>query len=445
MIQDVAIIGLGIVGQVALAELAGEDLNIAVIDEFNKGPQLRFLRDIDGSPSVWTAGSRIEGFPGGRLNWGKNCSFVTVKNHRPLGDDLQIQLPGLARRLRKYGFPKLKLTELDKNSDHKFYVKEAEDFPAKSWLTNAESNENVFFIFGSVTEITQEATGELRIKIRKSDKSLYEVRAKKAIICAGAFGSQELLANSRLLSECVPRIRDHISFALRNIPLSKVRLTKFGLFGWNRYRRLNIKRCNTFYDKDTNLLWTLRIFPEGVLDLHNALLLLKKEIRKSHYSTWISILTKLAKSLVTGKLLYKEIKIHLSADFLNQEDYIKSASYGDGGKIDFLEYDIKCVPISKELKEFVVRTVEKLDLGLKDNTEIELPNELDLQEITSSSHHMGTIFRSVEELEVSPLEVSKNIFVAGSSIFQSSVPGHPTMLAAATALAAADRVKSELN
>jgi hypothetical protein len=444
LIQDVAVIGLGIVGQVALAELAGEDLNIAVIDEFNKDPQLRFLRDIDGSPSVWTAGSRIEGFPGGRLNWGKNCSFVTVKNHRPLGDNLQIQLPGLARRLRKYGFPKLTLIELDKNSDRKFYVKEAEDFPAESWLTNAESQGNVLFISGSVTEITQEPTGELRITIRKSDKSAYEVLAKKVIICAGAFGSQELLANSRFLSKRPPRIRDHISFASGSIPLSKVRLTKFGLFGWNRHRRLNIKRCNTFYDKSTNILWTLRIFPEGVLDLQSALSLLKKEIRESHYINCFRMIANLAESLVTGKLLYQEIKIHLSADFLNDEDYIKSASYGDGGKIDFLEYDFESIPISRELKEFVWQTVKKLDLGLKDKLEIKLPDELDLREITSSSHHMGTIFRSVEELEVSPLEVSKNIFVAGSSVFQSSVPGHPTMLAAAIALAAADRVKSEL-
>ncbi len=444
MIQDVAVIGLGIVGQVALAELAGEDLNIAVIDEFNIYPRIRFLRDIDGSPSVWTAGTRIEGFPGGRLNWGKNCSFVTVKNHRPLGDNLQIQLPELARRLRKYGFPKLTLIELDKNINCKFYVKEAEDFPAKSWLTNAESHGNVLFISGSVTGITQKPTGELGIKIRKSDKSVYEVQAKKIIICAGAFGSQELLANSRLLSKGSPRIRDHISFAAGNLPLSKVRLTKFGLFGWNRYRRLNIKRCNTFYDKSTNLLWTLRIFPEGVIDLHKALLLLKKEIRKSHYINCFSMLANLAKSLVTGKLLYQEIKIHLSADFLNDDDYVKSASYGDGGKIDFLEYEFKCVPIPGELKAFVAQTVKNLDLGLKDKMEIKLPDELDLREVTSSSHHMGTIFRSVEELEVSPLEVSKNIFVAGSSVFQSSVPGHPTMLAAATALAAADRVKSEL-
>ena len=190
MIQDVAVIGLGIVGQVALAELAGEDLNIVVIDEFNKDPQVRFLRDIDGSPSVWTVASRIEGFPGGRLNWGKNCSFVTVKNHPPLGYALQAQLPKLARRLRRYGFPKQTLVELDNNSDRKFYVKEAKDFPAKSWLANVKSHGNVMFISGSVTKITQEPAGELRIIVHKSDKSRYVVRAKKVIICAGAFGSQ---------------------------------------------------------------------------------------------------------------------------------------------------------------------------------------------------------------------------------------------------------------
>jgi len=48
------------------------------------------------------------------------------------------------------------------------------------------------------------------------------------------------------------------------------------------------------------------------------------------------------------------------------------------------------------------------------------------------------------EFESFELEISKNVFAAGSSIFQASVPGHPTMLAAASALVVADLVKSQL-
>lgn len=445
MIRDVALIGIGIVGQVALEELSDCNFDIVVIDEINTTSELQFLRDIDGNKSVWTRGSRMAGFPGGRLNWGKNCSFVTIENHPPLGDEFQLQLPKLSRRLRKYGFPKLSLVELRKQREDRFYVRESTEFSATNWITKVKSSEKIQIISGLATEISQQRCGLVKIMVRKTDRSTTEIQARKVIICAGPFGTQELLANSGFLSEISPHIWDHISFALPNIQLRKLYLAKIGLFGWNRIRRINVKRCSSFYDQLNNILWTLRIFPEGVLSLEMSLARLRSDVRKGDYGSCMSLIPRLVCSLFTGKFLYEGIKVHISADFLDESNSIKSGSYGEGTRIDFLEYESKSIPISKAFDQFISRTIENLHLDLKGDLELKLSEEIEFVEITSSSHHMGTVWKNCGDTDLSPVEISRNIFAAGSSIFQATVPGHPTMLAAATAIVAADLIKSQLS
>ncbi len=295
------------------------------------------------------------------------------------------------------------------------------------------------------TEILEDSSGLVRVLVRKSRDATEEIYARKAIVCAGPFGTQELLANSGLISEISPRIWDHISFSIGSIPLRKVELTKFGLFGWNRFQRINVKRCGTFYDKSNNIFWTLRIFPEGVLNLGNSLLRLKKVIRNGEYGSCLSLIGKLVASFITGKLLFEEIEIHISADFIDESSAIKSASYGEGERIDYLTYQDKSIPISEEFERFIAMTVGNLQLDLKNQLSLNLRGTIEFTEITSSSHHMGTLWNSDAITQTSPVEISRNIFVAGSAIFRTSVPGHPTMLAAATSIIVADRIKSQLS
>jgi len=445
LIHDVAVIGMGIVGQIALEELSHGDLKIIVIDEINTTSELQFLRDMDGEKSVWTNGSRVRGYPGGRLNWGRNCSFVTIEGQPPLGDELQSHLPNISKRLRKYGFPKLNLVELKKLDQDKFYVKESQNFLPEVWINKVKSLRNVEIVSGLATEILEESSGLVKVLVRQSRDATEEIYAKKVIVCAGPFGTQELLANSGLVSEISPRVWDHISFSIGSIPLRKVELTKFGLFGWNRFQRINVKRCSTFYDKFNNIMWTLRIFPGGVQSFGTSLVRLKKIIRSGEYRSCISLFGKLVASFVTGKLLYQEIEIHITADFLDERRAMKSASYGEGERIDFLAYQDRYIPISEEFERFIAMTVGNLQLDLKNQLSLNLGGTIDVAEITSSSHHMGTLWNNYARTQTSPVEISQNIFIAGSAIFLTSVPGHPTMLAAATSIIVADRIKSQLS
>jgi hypothetical protein len=445
LIKDVVLIGLGIVGQVALEELAESNLDIAVIDVVRTTSDLHFLRDIDGNKSVWTRGSRVAGFPGGRLNWGKNCSFVTIQGHPPLGEHLHSQLPQLSRRLRKYGFPSLKPVELAKSGEGEFYVVESKEFPHKKWISRIESFRNVQIISGYATKITQEDSGLIRILVRNPNHSLDELVARKILICAGPFGTQELLANSGLLSENNPQIRDHISFELDHLPLRTVKLSKLGLFGWNRIRKLNVKRCSTFYDETNNILWTLRLFPEGVLSLRMSFSKLFRDLRNREYFQVFSIINSLAGGSLTGKFLFQGIRVHISADFLDKSGLIRWASFGEGERIDFLEYESLTIPISREFIQFIYKTIKNLNLDFKNDVKLSLSHEVEIAKVTSSSHHMGTVWSTQSQGAKSPLEMSGNILVAGSSIFQSTVPGHPTMLAAASALVATDQIKSALS
>ena len=444
MIKDVVLIGLGIVGQVALEELAESNLDVTVIDVVNAAPDLHFLRDIVGHKSVWTRGSRIAGFPGGRLNWGKNCSFATIQGHPPLGDQLHSQLPQLSRRLRKYGFPRLNPVELAKFGEGEFYVVESEDFPHKEWISRIKSRENVQIFSGLATKIIQEESGLIRILIRKPDHSFDELVTRKILICAGPFGTQELLANSGLLPELNPQIRDHISFELDYLPLRRLKLSKLGLFGWNRIRKLNVKRCGTFHDESNNIFWTLRLFPEGVLSFRMSFSKLLRDFRNGEYFQCFSTINLLVGGLLTGKFLFQGLRVHISADFLDESGIISWASFGEGRRIDYLEYESQTIPISDEFIQFIYRTIKNLNLDFKNDVKLSLGSEVEIAKVTSSSHHMGTLWSTRSQGLNSPMEISRNVFVAGSSIFQASVPGHPTMLAAATAIVATDQIKSAL-
>ena len=442
MIQDVAVIGNGIVGQIAIQELSDAGLKIVVIDQINPSPQVRFHRDLEGKQSVWTRGTRVAGFPGGRLNWGQNCSFATIEGHPPLGSEFQTLLPNLTKRLRRHGFPRLKPCELSISRTGKFYVRESSKFVPDKWMSRMKLNKNIQFISGIAMEVVQDSGDFVKIIYRDSNNSLQDVTAKKILICAGPFGSQELLANSGLLENWTPQIWDHPSIDLGIFPLRQVKLAKFGLFGWNRFRRLNLKSCFTFYDDRNNTLWTLRIFPWDVLNSNQIVTRIKTQAIKGDFKPFVFLLLKLASSFVTGRFLHEQIKVHLTPDFLDESNAIKFASYGEGSRIDFLEYQDSPPTISNELNQFICESIKNLKLNLKD--EIVSFNSPKLSDIQSSSHHAGTLAGKSRNSEDSPTEITRNVFVAGSSIFRRSLPGHPTMMAAATAIVAADLIKSQL-
>jgi hypothetical protein len=324
-------------------------------------------------------------------------------------------------------------------------VKESTDFSTQKWLSRIKTFRNILFVSGFATEIKQEQNGLIKILVRTSENSMQEIYAKKVLICCGPFGTQELLAKSGLLNSNPPQIRDHISYEVGDIQLSGVRLAKFGIFGWNRFRLINIKRCTTFFDERRNTMWTLRIFPESVLSLEMLIAKLKKAFAERKFVFCTSLIVKFTASFLTGKILIERIKVHISADFLDDSYPIKVASYGEGQRIDLLEYENDCIPISTEFRRFISRNVENLRLGVSSEVAMNLAEEIKFESINSSSHHMGTVWDVSKNSLASPLEISTDILVAGSSIFRASVPGHPTMLAAASAILAVDKIKSEID
>ena len=76
----ILVIGCGIIGAAAIDSLtannANKDYEICVLDIFPKSMDIKTMRDLDGTPAVWIPRTRIAGFPGGNLNWGRNSSLV---------------------------------------------------------------------------------------------------------------------------------------------------------------------------------------------------------------------------------------------------------------------------------------------------------------------------------------------------------------------------------
>lgn len=444
MIYDVAVIGLGVVGQVALAEFVASEATVVAIDEFHLSSDVRVLRDLVGRPSTWTKGTRISGFPGGRSNWGKNCSIVTIDNHQPLGPAFESRLLELTRRLKKYGFPRLKPVKIPKTGSNRFYVREAKDFSGQKWLSEIKTNKNIFFENGFVKEIIQEDNDVLKLIVKKPGHNLKEIFVKKVLICSGPFGTQELLARSGLISHTTAKIWDHISYSLGTLNLNQPSLAKFGMFGWNRCGKINYKRCSTFYEESTEILWTLRIFPDGLIDPKKTLVKIKAMYKSRMIAEFLKTTFTLIISLITGKLIHESIKIHIAADFLNAKNALATASFGSNGVIECLEYEINEIKLSSDFWKFVNYTIKNLNLKITEQFQLIIKESLSYSDVHSSSHHMGTVDKNNFDTSISPLAISNKIFVAGSAAFHFSVPGHPTMLAAATAIEACDTIKKNL-
>jgi hypothetical protein len=125
----IMVIGCGIIGGAALDSLtannANKDYEICVLDIFPKSMDIKTMRDLDGTPAVWIPRTRISGFPGGNLNWGRNSSLVIFDDPDTWDSNFIEQIQSISENLVQLGFPRLKLKRLSpENIEDSFVVRE---------------------------------------------------------------------------------------------------------------------------------------------------------------------------------------------------------------------------------------------------------------------------------------------------------------------------------
>ena len=448
MKPKVLIIGCGIVGQAALNSLNTSNIEnffeISVLDIFPNSKFISTLRDLDGSPAAWIPGTRISGFPGGNLNWGRNSSLVIV-NDLDLWDTNFIEhVPRIARKLIQLGFPPLKFKQLSlKNFTDSFIVHENRPTSMTDWMKILKFNDSLEILNGTALRIRRLGNSRLEIKFRDTDNSEDFMEVDFVLICAGSIGTQELLANSEIFQALPTHILDHASFKMGEMLLEKVALGKKGLFGWNRFDVLNDKLCFTYLDRNKHYLWTVRLFPKEVLGLSDLARLLSKRFKSNEYKTLTQEFFLGLASFISGRILHAGIDIEITLDFLNREDGLMVAAYSDSNRIEFLEYPFQKIDIPEGVFQYINEIFEKYKLGRTGEIKYLQTKEILVDELTSSSHHMSTVINS-SEMNLEFTEVSRNVHVAGASIFPGTVPGHPTFLGAVTALFAVEKILEKI-
>jgi len=443
----VLVIGCGIIGQVALHSLAAnnklKNFEIAVLDRFPDSRRFMTLRDLDGSPATWMPGTRISGFPGGNLNWGKNSSLVILENKGNWDNLFLEDIQKIADNLSKIGFPSLKLKCLSSDLVEDSYpVHENANFSSLRFLEQMELSE-INLLNGYATKVTRLENQKYRVEYRDEHNEVKNIEIDVLLVCAGPIGTQELLGKSEITKGLPEYIFDHPSFKFGTLRFNRRKLARRGLFGWNRLSFLNDKICYTYLDKEKRILWTLRLFPRDIMGLSQQWKSLKFQIKKFQVGILFHEVMLFFASLASGRILFSKIDIEVAIDFLERTDGLRTASYSEENRIEFLEYPFNEVVIPDKIHEYCRNLVARLKFGSPDNIEFCHEGRVAIHLISSSSHHMSTIEKPQDE-QLDFTEISPNLYVAGASIFPESVPGHPTFLGAVTAVYAVQKIFKKL-
>jgi hypothetical protein len=282
-----------------------------------------------------------------------------------------------------------------------------------------------------------------RVEYRDEHNEVKNIEIDVLLVCAGPIGTQELLGKSEITKGLPEYIFDHPSFKFGTLRFNRRKLARRGLFGWNRLSFLNDKICYTYLDKEKRILWTLRLFPRDIMGLSQQLKSLKFQIKKFQVGILFHEVMLFFASLASGRILFSRIDIEVAIDFLERTDGLRTASYSEENRIEFLEYPFNEVVIPEKVHEYCRNLVARLKFGSPDNIEFCHEGRVAIHLISSSSHHMSTIEKPQDE-QLDFTEISPNLYVAGASIFPESVPGHPTFLGAVTAVYAVQKIFKKL-
>jgi hypothetical protein len=206
------------------------------------------------------------------------------------------------------------------------------------------------------------------------------------------------------------------------------------MFSFNRIQRKNEMKVFYFFDSISKISYSIRIAPKNSI---TAIDVLKKYIlkRSSKNISSLHALLLIIWSAITGRIMIFGLEATIAIDFMGDSP-LKPGSFSDDGKVDFIDFT-KDVLIPSEAFYFIRKFFPTQGGG---NLEVILKERL----MTPNNAQCGIHLMGTTPVKNDPLinEINQSfalhgkngIFVCGASVFPESVPGHPTMLAAATGI-----------
>jgi hypothetical protein len=440
----VGIIGGGIVGRICALSLKSELFEVTVFDAVHSSKNVRFHADPSSGPAAFPKGARILGTPGGEVLWGRNVCAALFDDTSKWPDLYISKLKSICSKLEEYGFPKITTQYIPQNRNSKMLIKQANPLlQLDIKFKEAIDKKSIVFIDKLVEKIS---TNGIIPNIHYLDNSgNFHVKQFDHLICAlGPIGNFEILQRSGLSLKLPAQIYNHPSISIASAQYKDYRCSGKWIFFPNKWRRKSSMECQIFTDRKNSLTWTLRVFAPDTLGVPGALGKSFSSFIK-HPMISFALLGNAIKAIGVGRPLVRKVNIELSIDFRGNQ--MISIHNEKDSKLEHLvirNSDSPEIEISEETSSAIIAflttlNAKEVELQYYSNGSFRFP----LSQFSSSTHLMGlTPVRKTKHGEDNrydfSLENYPNIYVVGASTFFDSVPGHPTYLAATTAVYVAD-------
>ena len=440
----VGIIGGGIVGRICALSLNSKLFEVTVFDAVHSSKNVRFYADPPSGPATFPKGTRIFGTPGGEVLWGRNICAALFEDTSNWPDIYISKLNSICLKLEEYGFPKITTQFVTHNQISKILIKQTKPLHKLDLkFKEAIKKKSITFIDKIVEKISTD--GPLpTIYYSENSGILQEYQFDYLICSSGPIGNFEILQKSGLLLKLPSHIYNHPSISIGSAKYKDYRCSGKWIFFPNKWRKNSSMECYVFFDKENLVNWTLRIFAPDTIGISKAIIKSFSGLIH-HPMISFSLIGNVVKAVVVGRPLVRKMNIELSVDFRGNQ--MVSIHNEKDSKLEHLiirNDDNSEIKISQETSREITSFLKTLKFK-----ELLLEYYLDdsfqfpLSYFSSSTHLMGlTPVRRTNSgaghYGDFSLENYPNIYVVGASAFFDSVPGHPTYLAATTAVYVAD-------
>jgi len=424
----VAVVGYGILGNVAAYLLKKNKIEVHVFDEDMNFANQKFFIDPIGPNSLVYKESRPKGSPGNTIFWGGAITNA-ITNTSLWPNEFIETLPKHAKQLRRLGFPKLPLQICSEGLSRlkvKYYNKNL--FFKR--IDQNKHNQKIIRHFAFVETIYSDGN-MVAIEFRNKDKSYSKMNFDRVIVCAGSIGTFNLLNKSNLIRKVNSfDYFDHPTWNLGEIKLTKsVSINKI------------FPNKNIIFGKRPSAI-VVKIASEYFVTIR-----IKPIFKKSNiYSSEVPIFMIYQKILNSCKIYIrrrfsKDFSVSISLDIAN--NYL-SATTNTRGEINYIDYGDQKLVIDNQLIAIIDLELEKIFGKYKKswNDKINEANKV------PAAHYSGFIKskdNGAHDCSISNfrLNINPSVYVPGAVSFSGLVLGHVTYLALLSLVYVVDMINTD--
>jgi hypothetical protein len=424
----VAIIGHGILGAVAAAQLDSSKIEVHIFDLVGDQADQKYFHEPDGPKSLRHVMSHPKGSPGNLEFWGRAVTSYIV-NTEIWPDRFISNLPRYGRILKKYGFPQLKPQEHNYETG---YLKIAFAKTAKYRKRVEKQGFGSGFVRHNALVTALIPVGEsVRLQSTDEQGEIREHSFDQVILCAGSLNSFNLISRSRLIPavDCID-YQDHPTIWLGEIVTTRWVLLKNSF--QNKVVTYGSKAGAVVTRLSDDCLITVRVRPLIENTPDDASILFSKSVSVSFLKRALSKM---------GLTFCNRFSVAVSFDFSGGR---MQAIISDSGEVSQFTYSSSGPRVDGELFDKVEQLIGDEFGAFKATWTREHQTFVE----TAAAHYssfLGNLKNAHNDSVMDGFRMREysRISIPGSVSFPSAVVGHPTYLALKSVLFEVERINND--